>query len=96
MSYAMEQIIRAFSSLPHFNHALKDKHLQTIYNVLNGYSTVFLSTVYGKSLCFLAPPLIMDKVRLLCMNKLFLNCNGYTVKSTNNCFFFFMIVTPRK
>ena len=65
MSYAMEEIIRAFSSLPHFNHPLKDKQLHTIYNVLNGYSTMCnLPTGYGKSLCFVAPPLIMDKVRL--------------------------------
>ena len=63
MHFSKDIIDKAFTSLPYFNFALKDKQLETIYHVMNGYSTIcVLPTGFGKSLCFVAPPLLHDQV----------------------------------
>ena len=50
-----------------FNFEIKDKQLEVLNHVIeNKVSSVFVSlpTGFGKSMCYVAPPVILDKVRL--------------------------------
>ena len=64
-----DDILAAFEDLkPHLNieWSLKDEQLQVITNLLNGKNTLtVLPTGYGKSMTFILPPLIANKVRML-------------------------------
>ena len=53
--------------LPHYNFQLKikEKQLQVISSVLKQQDTfVVLPTGYGKSTCYVLPPLILDKIKI--------------------------------
>ena len=70
MHFSRDIIDNSFSSLPYFDFSLKDKQLETIHHVMNGFSTIcVLPTGYGKSICFVAPPLLYDQVSFLLLHR---------------------------
>ncbi len=53
-----------------FNYVLKEKQIEVIENIIAGNDTfAMLPTGFGKSVCYILPPLILDVVStMLCNN----------------------------
>jgi ATP-dependent DNA helicase RecQ len=60
MEKALERVKRKYQ----INLQLKSEQQQIVENVINGRDCIgVLPTGFGKSLCYVLPPLIMDEVR---------------------------------
>ena len=47
----------------HFNFELKDEQVEVVESILRGNHTVgVFPTGFGKSVCYLLPPLILDEI----------------------------------
>ena len=61
----MEAECNALLSHYNFQYKIKDKQLEVISSVLKQQDTfAVLPTGYGKSICYVLPPLILDKVKI--------------------------------
>ena len=58
----------------HLPPNLKDAQVHSILNIINKVRTfTILPTGYGKTLCFIVPPLILNEVRLMTFKQVVIN-----------------------
>ena len=85
---AVETLFSAIKERYNYSYDLNEKQLKVVASLLSGKDTFcVLPTGFGKSDCFILPPLLLEEVRHMCFQDL-INVGIHTAGDTKHSFVF--------